>query len=86
MKSAKAAQPQIGGPQAPGDVKHDGVGHFLESTTRGKCKVCQKNTCIMSIKCNLSLHRSNAAICGGKCAMNLNKLIARTVLYETKQL
>ena len=32
MKSARANQPQIREPQAPADVRHDGVGHFPECT------------------------------------------------------
>ena len=45
------------------DNYFDGVGHFPESTTQERCKVCQKNTRIMCIKCSKLLHRSSAAMC-----------------------
>ena len=47
MESARADQPQIREPQAPADLRHEGVGHFPECTTQERCKVCQKNTRIM---------------------------------------
>ena len=62
MESARAAGPQIRVSKAPADVRHDGVGYFLESTTQGRCKVCQKTTRITCLKCNVRLHRSNAAV------------------------
>ena len=37
MKSARAARPQIRGPQASADVRHVGVGHFPECTTQRTC-------------------------------------------------
>ena len=66
MESARADRPQIRGTQVPADVRHDGVGHFPECTTKGRRKVCQKNTRIMCIKCNVRLYRSNAAV---RCEM-----------------
>ena len=35
MKSTKAARSQIGEPQAPADVRHDGVRHFPGCSTQG---------------------------------------------------
>ena len=42
MKSARPARPQIGGPQAPSHVRHDGVGHFPKCPTQERCNVYQK--------------------------------------------
>ena len=63
MESARAGRVQIRVPQAPADVRHDGVEQFFESNTQQRCKVCQKNTRIMGIKCNSRLHRSKATVC-----------------------
>ena len=71
MKSAGAAQPQIRGSQALADVRHDGVGHFAESTSQGRCKVCQKNTRIMCVKCNVRL-ADQTLPCARKCTMKLH--------------
>ena len=93
MELARAAWPQIRVPQAPAEVRNDGVGYFFECTTQGKYKVCEKNARIMCIKCNVHLHNDDALKCNDQtlpfaenCTMNLRDLIAVIVLHGNKQL
>lgn len=47
----------------PGDVRFDGVNHFMTSTTQGRCKLCKKNTKTMCRKCNIRLHGERGKQC-----------------------
>ena len=56
------AQPhrlRLGGPTMPtvSTVRYDGVNHYLESCTQGRCVLCQRNTRLQCIKCNKRLHK-----------------------------
>ena len=56
MKSS--TRQRLGGPTAPvvGSVRYDGVQHYMESTSQGRCAWCSKNTTKKCTKCNKRLH------------------------------
>ena len=47
----------------PNDIRFDGIGHMRQSTTQGRCKVCQKNARVMCSKCGVRLHSEKNAVC-----------------------
>lgn len=59
IKSSNYERTQLGGgPQGslPVTVQYDGDGHIRAPCDQGRCRVCQKNTGIMCIKCKARLH------------------------------
>ena len=54
-----------GGPQGtlPATVQHDGDGHIRVPCDQGRCRVCQKNTRIMCLKCKARLHTDRGKDC-----------------------
>lgn len=58
VKSEKSRL-RLGGPSAPPSeaVRYDGVNHFIETTTQGRCIVCRKNTRLFCTKCDKRLHK-----------------------------
>ena len=60
LLSRQIDRTRMGGPScAPASlVRYDGINHFLESCTQGRCVKCQKNTRLSCVKCNKRLHRA----------------------------
>lgn len=59
-------RPQVGGglhPQLPTDIRFDGVGHDVVSTSQGRCVVCSTNTRSKCTKCDVRLHYSHQKPC-----------------------
>ena len=53
IKTSKVHKQNSGGhiSDLPNDIRFDGIGHMRQSTTQGRCKVCQKNARVMCAKC-----------------------------------
>ena len=68
IKGASSQRRQHGGhvPHTPHDIRYDGVGHKPESTSQGRCKVCQRNCRLRCPKCNVRLHRDKGTKCWDK--------------------
>jgi len=47
----------------PKEVRLDGVGHFVETTSQGRCCVCKKNTRKVCVKCKKRLHSDRQTNC-----------------------
>ena len=64
LKFPTKSRLQIGGRIAvlPHNVRYGGVDHIRVSTTKGRCRICQKNTRYMCQKCNVRLHSEKGAI------------------------
>lgn len=58
LKSKKTGRVRLGGRTSAvvSDVRKDQVGHFLESTSQGRCVFCQTNTRKKCGKCDKRLH------------------------------
>lgn len=66
IKSPNYARAQLGGgPQGPlpATVQYDGHGHIRAPCDQGRCRVCQKNTRVMCLKCNARLHTDRGKDC-----------------------
>ena len=46
----------------PNDIRFDGIGYMRQSTTQGRCKVCQKNARTMCSKFVVRLHSDKNAV------------------------
>ena len=59
LLKAQPARLRSGGPTAPTPfpIRYDGVNHFLESCTQGRCILCQRNTRLRCSKCGKRLHK-----------------------------
>ena len=47
----------------PNDIIFDGIGHMRQSTTQGRCKVCQKITRVICSECCVRFHSYKNAVC-----------------------
>jgi len=66
IKSPNYTRTQLGGgPQGkqPATVQYDGEGHIRAPCDQGRCRVCQKNTRIMCLKCKARLHTDRGKDC-----------------------
>lgn len=59
MIKSQEERKRLGGPSAQPvkAVRYDGVNHFLDSCTQGRCCLCMKNTRLQCTKCGKRLHK-----------------------------
>ena len=62
----------------PVSVRQDGVGHEKVVTTEGRCRVCQKNTKKMCIKCGVRLWKISLT-----CISELSYTQSTVVIFQT---
>ena len=47
----------------PNDIRFFGTDHMRQSTSQGRCKVCQKNARVMCSKCGVRLYSDKNVVC-----------------------